>query len=102
MGVPVVTLVGPTAMGRAGLSQLMNLGLAAICDAKRKGICGRWRMRMVWMWRGWRNAARDAAERLRAVGARWMRSGSRGILKRHIRRCGSCEQDIFRCADGSK
>lgn len=27
MGVPVVTLVGPTAMGRAGLSQLTNLGL---------------------------------------------------------------------------
>jgi hypothetical protein len=27
MGVPVVTLTGPTAVGRAGLSQLMNLGL---------------------------------------------------------------------------
>ena len=27
MGVPVVTLSGPTVVGRAGLSQLMNLGL---------------------------------------------------------------------------
>ena len=27
MGVPVVTLVGPTVVGRAGLCQLMNLGL---------------------------------------------------------------------------
>ena len=27
MGVPVVTLMGPTVVGRAGLSQLMNLGL---------------------------------------------------------------------------
>ncbi len=27
MGVPVVTLAGPTVVGRAGLSQLMNLGL---------------------------------------------------------------------------
>jgi predicted O-linked N-acetylglucosamine transferase (SPINDLY family) len=27
MGVPVVTLVGPTALGRAGLCQSMNLGL---------------------------------------------------------------------------
>ena len=27
MGVPVVTLVGPTAVGRGGFSQLMNLGL---------------------------------------------------------------------------
>jgi len=27
MGVPVVTLVGQTVVGRAGLSQLMNLGL---------------------------------------------------------------------------
>jgi len=27
MGVPVITLVGPTALGRAGLSQLNNLGL---------------------------------------------------------------------------
>jgi predicted O-linked N-acetylglucosamine transferase (SPINDLY family) len=27
MGVPVVTLVGPTVVGRAGLSQLKNLGL---------------------------------------------------------------------------
>lgn len=27
MGVPVVTLTGPTVVGRAGLSQLMNLGL---------------------------------------------------------------------------
>ena len=27
MGVPVVTLVGPTVLGRAGLCQLMNLGL---------------------------------------------------------------------------
>ena len=27
MGVPVVTLVGPTVVGRAGLSQLMNLGM---------------------------------------------------------------------------
>ena len=30
MGVPVVTLTGPTAVGRAGLSQLMNLGLAEL------------------------------------------------------------------------
>jgi protein O-GlcNAc transferase len=27
MGVPIITLVGPTALGRAGLSQLTNLGL---------------------------------------------------------------------------
>ncbi len=30
MGVPVVTLAGPTITGRAGLSQLMNLGLAEL------------------------------------------------------------------------
>jgi predicted O-linked N-acetylglucosamine transferase (SPINDLY family) len=30
MGVPVVTLVGPTAVGRAGLSQLSNLGLTEL------------------------------------------------------------------------
>jgi predicted O-linked N-acetylglucosamine transferase (SPINDLY family) len=30
MGVPVVTLVGPTVVGRAGLSQLTNLGLGEL------------------------------------------------------------------------
>jgi predicted O-linked N-acetylglucosamine transferase (SPINDLY family) len=30
MGVPVVTLVGPTVVGRAGYSQLMNLGLPSL------------------------------------------------------------------------
>jgi predicted O-linked N-acetylglucosamine transferase (SPINDLY family) len=30
MGVPVVTLVGPTVVGRAGLSQLTNLGLSEL------------------------------------------------------------------------
>src|SRR5207237_8305514 len=30
MGVPVVTLVGKTVVGRAGLSQLANLGLAEL------------------------------------------------------------------------
>ena len=33
MGVPVVTLVGPTVVGRAGLSQLMNLGLPKLIAA---------------------------------------------------------------------
>ena len=37
MGVPVVTLVGPTVVGRAGLSQAMNLGLPELVarDADR-------------------------------------------------------------------
>jgi protein O-GlcNAc transferase len=37
MGVPVVTLVGPTVVGRAGLSQAMNLGLPGLVapDADR-------------------------------------------------------------------
>jgi predicted O-linked N-acetylglucosamine transferase (SPINDLY family) len=30
MGVPVITLVGQTAVGRAGLSQLTNLGLPGL------------------------------------------------------------------------
>ena len=30
MGVPLITLVGPTVVGRAGLSQLMNLGLVEL------------------------------------------------------------------------
>jgi predicted O-linked N-acetylglucosamine transferase (SPINDLY family) len=30
MGVPVITLVGATVVGRAGLSQLMNLGLSEL------------------------------------------------------------------------
>jgi predicted O-linked N-acetylglucosamine transferase (SPINDLY family) len=30
MGVPVVTMAGPTALGRAGVSQLQNLGLAEL------------------------------------------------------------------------
>jgi predicted O-linked N-acetylglucosamine transferase (SPINDLY family) len=33
MGVPVVTLVGPTVVGRAGLCQLMNLGLPELIAA---------------------------------------------------------------------
>ena len=33
MGVPVVTLVGPTVVGRAGLGQLMNLGLPELIAA---------------------------------------------------------------------
>ena len=33
MGVPVVTLIGPTVVGRAGLSQLMNLGLPELIAA---------------------------------------------------------------------
>jgi predicted O-linked N-acetylglucosamine transferase (SPINDLY family) len=33
MGVPVVTLVGPTVVGRAGLSQLTNLGLSELAAA---------------------------------------------------------------------
>jgi predicted O-linked N-acetylglucosamine transferase (SPINDLY family) len=33
MGVPVVTLVGSTAVGRAGLSQAMNLGLPELVAA---------------------------------------------------------------------
>ena len=30
MGVPVVTCLGPTVVGRAGLSQMMNLGLPGL------------------------------------------------------------------------
>ena len=40
MGVPVVTLVWPTVVGRAGLSQLMNLGLPElIADHDSGAIC---------------------------------------------------------------
>jgi predicted O-linked N-acetylglucosamine transferase (SPINDLY family) len=36
MGVPVVTLVGPTPVGRAGLSLLANLGLAELVATTRE------------------------------------------------------------------
>ena len=44
MGVPVISLVGPTVVGRAGLSQLTNLGLpnwwltalTSLSDARRE------------------------------------------------------------------
>ena len=47
MGVPVVTLVGPTVVGRAGLCQLMNLGLPELIASDPGAIrriaasCGR-------------------------------------------------------------
>ena len=39
MGVPVVTLVGQTVVGRAGLSQLTNLGLPELIGRTAGGIC---------------------------------------------------------------
>ena len=44
MGVPVVTLVGQTVVGRAGLSQLTNLGLDGADREDARGVwadCGR-------------------------------------------------------------
>ena len=38
MGVPVVTLVGETAVGRAGLSQLGNLGLPELAADTTEGF----------------------------------------------------------------
>ncbi len=40
MGVPVVTLVGPTVVGRAGLCQLMNLGLPELTWRQPIARCG--------------------------------------------------------------
>jgi protein O-GlcNAc transferase len=37
MGVPVVTLVGRTVLGRAGLSQLFNLGLTELAAETAEG-----------------------------------------------------------------
>jgi predicted O-linked N-acetylglucosamine transferase (SPINDLY family) len=37
MGVPVITLVGQTAVGRAGLSQLTNLGLPELIAQTPEG-----------------------------------------------------------------
>ena len=53
MGVPVVTLVGKTVVGRAGVSQLMNLGLEGMCGVERRGICGDRGRGWRGMWRGW-------------------------------------------------
>jgi predicted O-linked N-acetylglucosamine transferase (SPINDLY family) len=36
MGVPVISLVGNTVVGRAGLSQLINLGLAELAARSRE------------------------------------------------------------------
>ncbi len=41
MGVPVVTLVGQTAVGRAGLSQSTNLGLEALAARTPEEFVGR-------------------------------------------------------------
>ncbi len=38
MGVPTVTFAGPTVVGRAGFSQLSNLGLAELCGADVDGL----------------------------------------------------------------
>ena len=38
MGVPVVTCVGRTVVGRAGYSQLSNLGLSDLVACERRGI----------------------------------------------------------------
>ena len=40
MGVPVITLVGPTVVGRAGLSQLTNLGLNELVTTSPEGYIG--------------------------------------------------------------
>jgi predicted O-linked N-acetylglucosamine transferase (SPINDLY family) len=40
MGVPVITLVGNTVVGRAGLSQLSNLGLAELAASTSEGFVG--------------------------------------------------------------
>ena len=41
MGVPVVTLVGDTVVGRAGLSQTKNLGLDELCAESPDDFCAR-------------------------------------------------------------
>ena len=41
MGVPVVTLVGDTVVGRAGLSQTKNLGLDELCAENPDDFCAR-------------------------------------------------------------
>jgi predicted O-linked N-acetylglucosamine transferase (SPINDLY family) len=41
MGVPVVTLVGDTVVGRGGLSQARNLGLEELCAESPEDFCAR-------------------------------------------------------------
>jgi len=41
MGVPVVTLVGDTVVGRGGLSQAKNLGLDLLCADSPDDFCAR-------------------------------------------------------------
>ena len=85
MGVPVVTLVGQTVVGRAGLSQLTNLGLPELVGHTPINSCGSPRSwpAICRVWPALRHAARSDAE-VAADGRPAFCPERRGRLPQHV------------------